>query len=154
MLEKHALVGTWQLQRFDIQFSDHREPLYPFGEEARGQLQYCADGRMSAFLCRAHGHSVEASSSSIEKARQLTEQEKLRAFDDCLAYTGRYVIDGDTVTHHVELALMPGLEGHEHRRQAVLEEPILTLSYQRQARSGVTRRYTLKWRRARGETQQ
>ncbi len=142
------LVGPWHLDRFVITFADGRPPLFPFGEDARGQLLYTADGHMSATLCRAKRAPL---GSRLEAAYAAAPDAKAGAFDGYLAYAGRWRIEGDSVVHAVEFALTPDLVGRENRRTARLEDgpdgPRLHLSYTLTARSGVERRYTLIWRR-------
>jgi len=140
------LIGAWRLQGFVIRFSDDRPPLYPFGEEARGVIVYSADGTMSAVLSRADRPPL---AQRLETAGKAPLAARAAAFDSYLSYAGRWTLDGETVTHHVDLALVPDAVGARQQRRAVLDGDRLTLSYAITARSGIVRRYTLDWRRSR-----
>lgn len=144
------LIGAWRLERFVITFADGRPPRFPFGEDARGQLIYAADGRMSAVLSRAERPLLGAH--RLETATQVGPAAKAQAFDSYLSYAGRWRLEGDRVIHAVELALVPEIVGIEQVRTVRLDRdergPRLRLSYALTARSGVERRYVLTWRRA------
>lgn len=138
------LIGPWHLEAFTITFADGRPPLHPFGADARGQLIYTADGHMSATLCRAARPMLGG---RLETTRKASTEARADAFDGYLAYAGRWHLEGDTVVHTVDFALMPDLVGHENRRRARLVDGMLHLSYALTARSGIERTYTLIWRR-------
>ena len=142
------LIGSWHLERFVIRYADGRPPLHPFGERARGQLIYSADGHMSATLCRAERPPLGG---RLETAYRAAAADKAAAFDGYLAYAGRWRLEGDGVVHRVEFALTPDLVGRENRRAARLDVGPdgrrLHLSYSLTAQSGIERYYTLTWRR-------
>lgn len=138
------LTGPWHLEDFTIRFADDRPPLRPFGEGARGQLIYTADGHMSATLCRADRPPLGG---RLETSARAPADAKAAAFDGYLAYAGRWRLDGDAVVHAVDFALTPDLVGAENRRTARLIDGRLHLTYRLTARSGVERTYTLVWRR-------
>lgn len=142
------LVGPWHLERFVIRFADGRAPLFPFGDDARGQLLYTADGHMSATLCRADRAPLAA---GLEASYAAAPAAKAAAFEGYLAYAGRWRLeagpDGPIVIHRVDFALTPDLVGRENRRHARLTDGRLHLTYTLAAKSGVDRRYTLTWSR-------
>lgn len=144
MLAPEALLGTWVLDDFRIEFDDGRPPRHPLGADATGQLSYTADGWMAAFLSAA---GRTASTERLENAQRIPSDVKVAAFDSMVVYGGRWSLDGDTVVHHVEHSLFPGLVGVDNRRLADLTGDRLELSYTLTPRSGVQRRYRLRWRR-------
>jgi len=144
-LRPDQLHGSWLLERFVIRFADGRPPVHPFGEDARGLLMYTPDGHMSAILSRAGRPLLDAS--RLETSAKAPAEEKAGAFDSYLSYGGRWSIDGDEVVHTVEYALTPNLVGRDNRRRAALDGDRVVLSYDVPARSGVTRHYSLTWRR-------
>ena len=75
--------------------------------------------------------------------------EQARAFTTFIAYGGRYVVDGDTVTHHVETSLFPNWIGTEQRRRFVLSDggKVLTLHSPPLVLGGATRIQRLTWER-------
>ena len=130
---------------FVIRFADGRDPVYPFGEDASGLLVYAPDGYMSAVLSRAGRPSLAAS--RLETARRAPAEQRAAAFDGYLSYGGRWRIEGREVVHEVTHALTPNLVGAANRRRVALSEGRVVLSYDLPARSGVTRHYSLTWRR-------
>ncbi|MFT6144964.1 MAG: hypothetical protein ACJAZO_002079 [Myxococcota bacterium] len=139
------VVGAWVLGDFRITFSDDRPSVFPFGEDAVGQILYAASGHMSAVLSRADRPAVSAS--RLETAGSAPADEKAAAFDSYLSYGGTWSVDGDDIIHTVTHALTPNLVGQENRRHVTLGTDSVTLSYSLVARSGVTRTYTLRWMR-------
>jgi hypothetical protein len=61
-----------------------------------GFLTYTEDGRMTALISYGGRSSLSAGGGTL--------QEQADAFKTFLAYAGRYSLDGDKVTHHVEIA--------------------------------------------------
>lgn len=139
------LVGAWILASFETTFSDGRPPVAPFGPDATGLLLYTADGHMSATLSRAD--RAPLAGTTLETTRRADDAAKAAAFDSTLTYAGRWHLSGDDVVHEVCHALSPGIVGQRNRRRATLRDGRLALSYTRGAPSGVTRTFTLVWRR-------
>ena len=139
------LAGAYELRRFEIHYSDGRLSTEPFGPDARGQLLYAPCGMMSAMLSRADREALAVD--RLEASAEASEARKAAAFDSFLSYGGRWSLDRDTVTHHVQLASVPELVGKAQSRSISLCGEDLTLSYELEARSGVIRRYELEWRR-------
>lgn len=140
------LVGAWELEAFTIRFADGRPTAHPFGPDAQGSLLYTADGHMSAVLSR--GDRAPLGVAGLEHAGRASTPAKAGAFDSYLSYTGRWSLHHHTVTHHVTAALVPEAVGQDNVRQATLQDGRLSLSYERQGRSGVVRTHRLVWRRA------
>ena len=133
-----ALLGTWMLADFTITYSDGRPSLAPLGEGAEGMLLYAADGHLSAVLSRA-GRST--GSAGLEEGRALVTSQ------DYVSYTGRWRLEGAFIHHTILLSLVPEVVGQTLSRRVALSDGVLTLTYARTPRSGVTRRYCLTWRR-------
>ncbi len=144
-VREQQLIGTWVLERFVITYADGRPPLHPFGEQARGRILYAPDGYMSAVLCR--GDRPPLGVGSLERAGAAGEAARAAAFDSYLSYAGAWRLEGDEVHHEVREALVPDAVGATQTRAARLEGGRLTLSYPLTPRSGITRTYTLTWRR-------
>lgn len=144
-LTPESFVGAWVLGDFRITFSDGRAPIFPFGEDAVGQIIYAASGHMSAVLSRADRPLLTAT--RLETTGSAPASEKAAAFDSYLSYGGTWSLHGDDIVHTVTHALSPNLVGQDNRRHATLEDGAVTLTYSLVARSGVTRTYTLRWER-------
>lgn len=141
------LVGGWRLVSFEITFSDDAPAIHPFGDDGRGQLLYTPDGQMSAILCPAERADLDVG--GLESSRRASAEQKAAAFDSYMSYAGRWSLDGSTVTHHVDFALVPDVVGHDHVRTASLhDDGALVLTYERSTKRGATATYALKWVRA------
>ena len=134
------LVGAWRLRRFEATTADE-EPTYPLGENATGYLIYTADGHMSATLMRA-----ERMPFGSDDIRAGTAEERVRAYEDFIAYAGRYEVREGAVVHHVELALFPNWIGSEQLRYVELDGDTLTITTPPVGRYAKSR---LIWERAR-----
>ena len=142
-VSRDALIGAWVLDDFRITFSDGRDPVFPFGPDAIGQITYTESGHMSAVLSRANRPLLTAS--RLETTGSAPDSEKARAFDSYLSYGGTWYLEGDDVVHHVTHALSPNLVGQDNRRHITVGDHAVTLSYRLVAKSGVERTYSLRW---------
>jgi Lipocalin-like domain len=131
-----ALVGTWQLERWELVYQDGRPPECPLGADATGFLIYTADGYVSASLARSGRAPLEAS-----------EAGKAQAFDAYFGYAGRYDVRDGTIVHRIALAPNPGLTGVETLRHAQLEAGRLILTGPDFAAAS-PRSHRIVWRRA------
>lgn len=147
-LSAATLVGTWELDGFEVLADDGRPPRHPFGVDARGRIVYAADGHMMAVLSAID--EVPKSGGTLETSHRASDADKAAAFDRYLSYSGRWRLEGDVVHHDVDLALTPGVAGQtQTRRVTYTAEPAprLTLSYVRRSRRGTAHRFVLSWRR-------
>lgn len=88
-------VGTWKLVEYSFLHADGTVEK-PWGDHVVGYLLYSAEGYMSGNLSPAgRRHKVAAASRKR----------------DYIAYAGPYTVEGDTVTHHVEVSLFPNWLG-------------------------------------------
>ena len=90
-----GLVGSWELLGVYRQRQDGtRDPL--FGENPRGRLTYTADGVVHAILVgddRPQPPSMD-----------ISDTDKVRLFQTVVAYSGTYRLDGNKVTHAVDVS--------------------------------------------------
>ena len=145
-LTVEALVGSWQLVRWTIEYPDGRTPTLPFGDDALGLLVYAADGWMTATMCRRR----RAGLSSPTAARASIDS-KARAFDEYLTYGGRWRLDGDAVVHDVLVSMNPSLIGTPQRRVARLGDDgreLDLLADETDPERGRARRHRISWVRA------
>jgi hypothetical protein len=127
------LPGTWTLLSCDSIRGDRT--VATFGTPPSGQLQYTADGRMSAFL--------------MDPAWAAAGDPAADSFTQFFAYAGRWHRDGDTVTHDILFASQPARVGTRFVRtiEPIDATTIALLTLPEVSRSG--RRYVtrLVWRR-------
>ena len=117
------------------------------GDAPDGLLAYTATGTMIGIMgpdARPRFATDDVTGGSAE--------EQAQAFATFIAYGGRFDIDGDTVTHHVETSLFPNWIGTEQRRRWVLDESgrTLTLTSPPLVLGGATRIQRLVWERVDG----
>ena len=91
-----VLPGAWELERWEIRYSDGRAPSLPFGEHATGLLLYTPQGFMSAGIARAARPRFDSPST-----RHVPAGCKCDAFDSYFHYQGRYRTRDGCVLHEV-----------------------------------------------------
>ena len=113
------LLGTWKLQSFKTEYPDTRETKEPLGAHPTGYLSYGADCRMYAILA-GEGRKLPA-------AAFPTDAEKIALFDGMGAYAGTYTVEGNTVTHHVDVSWNEAWTGTDQVRQFKIEGDTLQI---------------------------
>ena len=91
-----------------------------FGESPRGFINYSQDGRMIALITRSDRKRPAGDRATLVEAEAL--------FRSMLSYAGTYTIDGDVVTHHVDISWNQSITGGAQKRQFRLEGDRLILS--------------------------
>ena len=145
MSEPHAtrLVGSWQLQRYQVVVGGEQRPSI-LGARPQGLLLYNPDGYMSAIMVARNRDDVNAPSLLAAGDRVA-----LAAARSCIAYAGRYEVLGEQVHHHVESSLLPDWMGRTLVRTIQWQDDVLTLSPpDEQTRSGKTVQRAITWSRA------
>lgn len=104
-LRPDDIIGAWHLVDTYIENPDGtRTPTQ--GPDPRGIIMYTPDGWMSA-ITRWGDRQLGAGS----------DADKARMFDTYLNYAGRWSLEGDTVTHHIDHALHPDWIGASRDRR-------------------------------------
>ena len=127
---RERLVGGWRLVGYS-ETEDGGEASHPLGDNPLGTILYTPDGYMSAQLARS-GLSAD-------------DQEPDAYF---IAYSGPYDVDEQarTVTHHVQVSVIPNWRGTTQIRQVQFPEPgTLVLTAEGSPREGETT--TITWSR-------
>ena len=137
----NPLVGRWRLVSWENTSLDG-EVNFPFGKEAKGYIQYDADG----FMFVAVMHEIRPSLTDADPFAGTLE-EKGRISETYLSYCGPYEFRGETVVHHVELSLYPGWVGGEQTRLVELANNRLTLSTRPRQIEGREQTARLVWER-------
>lgn len=108
---KSYVVGTWELQSFDIE--DLQGNLRPWGAGTHGLLLYTPSGHMSVSINK-----------NVEKKSDNDGQNN---FDSILFYSGTYSVDNKIIKHLVTQASNPARIGKEMIRYADLQGDVLIL---------------------------
>lgn len=139
-LTRQDVEGTWTLLDW-VQTYDDGRVVRPFGEQVTGFITYCGD-RMSALITKADRPAfVTGGQWNADVA------EKACAYDETLAYAGRFTIGAGTLTHHVEASLFPNWVGADQIRHVVLEAGTLRLDARLEEGTDQARTASLVWRR-------
>ena len=115
-----SLLGTWKLVsavREEIP-SGAKSDL--FGSDPQGFLNYSPDGRMIALITRGDRKPAASGRPTPAEAEAL--------FRSMLSYAGRYTVDGDVVTHHVDISWNQSFTGGVQKRHFKFEGNRLQLS--------------------------
>lgn len=120
---RERLIGSWRL----LSWSEHLsagEVTYPLGEDAKGQLIYSSDGRVSAQLVSANMQRF-----AYDDWRVASSGERFEAWGKYFGYFGKFSIDEqkNAVIHHIEGAWFPNLVGTEQVRFFHFENEKLVL---------------------------
>ena len=91
----HPLVGSWKLESFVLEATDGTLS-YPYGEELTGYLFYNEEGFMSAAFMNAERGRVPDG--------ELGAAAAASSYDQYMAYSGPYEINGDQIRHFVEVS--------------------------------------------------
>jgi hypothetical protein len=100
-----------------------------YGSNPTGYITYTPEKRMMVIFskCDRLALSGDINSPFSKKIQYLPSQECVQAFSTFNAYAGMYTIDGNTVTHHVEVASIPNRVGTDLIRTFTLRENQVTL---------------------------
>jgi len=90
-----ALIGSWKLESFELESTDG-DVVYPYGQDLTGYLFYNEDGFMSAaFMNAERGQGGDG---------DLSEAAKVSSYDQFMAYSGPFEVNGDKIAHSVEVS--------------------------------------------------
>jgi len=122
-----TIIGTWKLKssvREDVATGE-RYNLTTLGEHPEGYLGYAEDGRMYGIMVAAE----RPRSSRREQAP--TDDEALMLYRSMVAYAGTYTVEGNKVTHHVDISWNGAWAGGDQVRFFTLEGDTLTIKTER-----------------------
>jgi hypothetical protein len=120
MADNAPIVGTWKIQSFVREVTATGERQNEFGEKPSGYISYQSDGRMFAMLV--------ADNRTKPKGPSPTDEEKARLFGTLIAYSGTYVVEGDKVTHKIDVSWNQSWTGGDQVRFYKVEGRTLTIT--------------------------
>lgn len=137
------IKGRWYIQSWTQEYDDGRV-VHPFGEKLEGFIEY-GDGTMFCLVTRSP-RTLFTSGGQWD----ASDADKAAAYNEYLSYAGAYSLEGDYVTHHVELAIFPNWQGGKQRRQIVWgDDGELMLVARLEEGTPEARTARLTWRRTR-----
>jgi hypothetical protein len=91
------LLGTWRLISFTAQVVATGERVDTFGDAPQGYLNYTGDGRVLVII-------VKEKRPKRSDLAQMIDAERLELFNTMVAYGGTFSVDGDRITHNVDIS--------------------------------------------------
>jgi hypothetical protein len=118
---KDQLVGTWRLVSASSTSSTGGRNETPYGPGPSGLLTYSEDGRVTALISYGgrKALSVGGGPSALE--------EQAEAFKTFLAYAGRYTLNGEKVTHQIEISSIQNYVGKDLVRRIKFQDDQIIL---------------------------
>jgi Lipocalin-like domain len=114
------VLGTWKLKSFVWELTATGERSNPAGEHPTGYLSYSADGHMyGIFVWENRGKPLGTTP---------TDEERVKLHQTMLAYAGTYTVQGEKVTHHVDISWNQAWTGTDQVRFFKLDGNILTIT--------------------------
>lgn len=138
------LVGAWSLVSYEVQAADGAVQ-HPLGADAVGLLVYGPDGLVTVQIMAADRQRWRAQSEGPQRLAELAA-----AAEGYLAYAGTYEVDetARTVTHYVDLSLIPNWVSRPQRRAVDLQADSLILTAEASRLQDETATPRLTWRRS------
>jgi hypothetical protein len=138
------LVGAWSLVSYEV-LTAAGTTQHPLGADAVGLLIYGPVGLMTVQIMARERKSWRVRSLGAERTAEVAA-----AAEGYLAYAGTYEVDeaARTVTHHVELSLIPNWVGRPQQRTVDLRADSLTLTAEPSRFRDEMATPRLTWRRA------
>jgi hypothetical protein len=141
---EHEIVGVWNLLSMTLT-SDIGVVIEPFGALPSGRIIYMPGGYMMTTLARR-----DRPDWLIADPLGGSPQEKIAAVDSYSTYSGRYSVNDDQVTHHIDLSIFPNWVGQDEERVFKISDNILTLKTPPFEIMGSLHRGEAIWRRVDG----
>jgi hypothetical protein len=107
------LIGTWKLVAVKARDPDSGEERDAWGPNPDGYINYGRDGRMIVINARSGRKKPAGPAPTREEAADL--------FQGVLAYAGRYTVNGNEVTHHVDISWNEAWTGQDMVRVATFD---------------------------------
>lgn len=114
-----GLLGTWKLVAAVREEIPSGAKTDLFGANPQGVLNYSPEGRMIALI--AHGDRKAPNG-------KATPAEAQALYGSMLSYAGAYTVEGDVVTHHVDISWNESFTGSKQERHFKLDGNRLILS--------------------------
>jgi len=117
---RERLIGTWKLVSAEREDIPSGRKVDQLGPNPVGYINYAPDGRMMAIIARSDRAKPARPRPTPEEAEALVRS--------VVSYAGTYTIDGNEVTHHVDISWNESWTGTEQTRLFELDGERLRLS--------------------------
>jgi Lipocalin-like domain len=120
LADENPVLGTWKLKSTVREVVATGEKIKQMGEHPNGYLSYSADGRMYGFI---------AADNRIKPLEvNPTDEQRVKLHQTMTAYAGTYTVQGEKVTHHVDISWNEAWTGTDQVRFFKLDGNILTIT--------------------------
>jgi hypothetical protein len=114
-----SVVGSWRLASWAEVETESKVVRTPFGENPSGVITYTPDGRMSVLIIDSKRKSPAGP--------KATDAEGVELYQTMIAYSGAYSLDGNKVTHKIEVSWNQAWTGTNQQRFFEVKDDILTI---------------------------
>ena len=114
------LPGTWTLVSAVREEIPSGAKTDMFGQDPHGFINYSPEGRMIALITRRDRKAAANGRPTPTEAEAL--------FRSMLSYAGTFTVEGDVVTHHVDISWNQSFTGGTQKRHFKLDRDRLILS--------------------------
>jgi lipocalin-like protein len=114
-----SVVGTWRLVSWIEEETESKAVHKNFGDNPLGFLTYTADGHMMLMFTDPSRKPAAAPKATDTEAAQL--------YRTMGAYAGRYTLQGEKVTHHIEISWNEAWSGTDQQRFVEVTDDQLTI---------------------------
>jgi hypothetical protein len=144
---ENPVLGTWKLKSTVREVAATGEKLKPFGEHPNGYLSYSADGRMYAI--------ITADNRIKPLEANPTDEQRVKLHQTMTGYAGTYTVQGEKVTHHVDISWNEAWTGTDQVRFFKLDGNTLTITTPlfKSPMDGREGRVVLVWEKVKAPTQ-
>jgi hypothetical protein len=152
-MQNNPLIGIWKLISATAIYSDGTIDPEVYGTNPSGYITYTADGHMMVMFSKSDRppFSQDVRSPFSDEMRSLSLEALAQAFMTFNAYAGSYTLQGNTVTHHLEVASIPNRVGTDLVRTFTISENRLTLKTSPTFNNGVSQVFELVWERLKSQ---
>jgi len=141
MIKKEDVVGVYRQLGFEVVDADGK--IVESDYNCASQIMYSPDGYLGVVSTPAGRKKTSAPSGRTDLGG-ATLEELAEVTRGVTCYAGRYELAGDTLHHHIEMALNPNLVGQTMIRHAQLNGADLTLTAPADPKGNVRR---ILWRK-------
>lgn len=145
----NQLLGTWKLISAIAILPDGSIEPDVYGANPVGYITYTPEGRMMVMFARSDraSFSIDVKSPLGKDIQKLPVAELAQAFTTFNAYAGTYKLNGNTVTHHIEIASIPNRVDTDLVRTFSLNGNQVTLKTPPTLNDGISKVFELVWER-------
>lgn len=108
------LVGAWRLVSLAAHVVETGQEVTTFGNAPYGYLNYSSDGRMLVLIVKEDRPRVDA-------LGQMTDVNRITLFNSMIAYGGTFKVEGDRITHNVDISWNENWTGTTQERRFRVE---------------------------------